>query len=133
MIAIQQDEVIMHALGTPAVRGLQPSVDQLVSLEYLLLGDLRLLLEELGDPASERWLVAIIDSLLANRRKAGHSVQTAARSRVGSWHDASDRAWQESTVLYTKLLRLRDRVAHRAPFQLLANEIRCDLRDLMDT
>lgn len=101
------------------------------ALEYLLIGDLRQLLEEPPTDERNRWLIATLDMLLANQPGPGQSGYMAGLHRLCGWDDHSDRLWQERTVLYLQLQRLRDRLAHRAPCALIANEIRCDLGELV--
>lgn len=101
------------------------------AFEYLLLGDLRLLLEESIAPETNRWLLATLDMVLASRPRPSQT-NVAALPIRSPWDDESERFGQERSTLYEKLQRLRDRIAHRAPYALLANEIRCDLADLMD-
>jgi hypothetical protein len=94
---------------------------------YLLLGDLRQLLEEPADPVTPRWLVAVLDCLLANRvRLDGLPSVRRFATLTGTERDTID------LQFYTNLQRLRDRIAHRKPHALLANEIRCDLCELLD-
>lgn len=144
-------------------------------LEYLLLGDLRQVLDEPSTLLRDRWLVSLLDVLLAGNRhesaqsgSIGHSVagDSAAVSSDSIHSDTtmSDReslsqrlstclttapstysvqsSYASATIrndfltgereqLYSKLQRLRDRVAHRTPASLLSNEIRCDLQDLL--
>lgn len=97
-------------------------------LEHLLLGDLRQLLEESACPVTSQWIVATLDHLLAGRPRSG-SPFLPTLSRSLPWtHDEPPHSHQK-LALFAKLQRLRDRVAHRAPYALLANEIRCDLRE----
>ena len=111
-----------------------PEVDapahRTAAYQYLLLGELRLLLEEAADADdSQRWLLAVLDRLLASYPREDapppHFSAVSLSSPLSSNVNGLKR-WKQ------KLQRLRDRVAHRAPFQILANEIRCDLRALVD-
>lgn len=92
---------------------------------YLLLGDLRWLLEEPADMNNGRWLLAVLDALLAHRTPL-ESLGHRRDSRLGRRAHLSSEG-----TLSGKLQRLRDRVAHHKPFSLLANELRCDLKDLL--
>jgi hypothetical protein len=97
------------------VAALPPTVYQ-----YLLLGELRSSLEEeSGSDDSQRWLLAVLDRLLASYPRDEPTIP-------GLPALTDRKRWVQ------KLQRLRDRVAHRAPFQILANEIRCDLSRMMD-
>ncbi|ODA28937.1 hypothetical protein [Planctopirus hydrillae] len=151
-------------------------------LEYLLLGDLRQVLDEPSTLLRDRWLVSLLDVLLAGNRHESAQSSSIGNSVAGSCpamssetihsdSTMSDRADSmmskdslsqrlstclttspstysvqssyasasirndfltgEREQLYSKLQRLRDRVAHRTPASLLSNEIRCDLQDLL--
>lgn len=96
-------------------------------LEYLLLGDLRQILEEPTGPQTSRWLLAILDMILVGRPHIRPSVYLPV-------HLVEERYRPnrlESGSLIEKLRRLRDRVAHRAGHSVLANEIREELREVM--
>jgi hypothetical protein len=97
--------------------------------QYLLLGELRWLLEEASNSDNaQRWLIAVLDRLLATylcEDVPHHFAADSSWSPLGGTMHGPER-WKK------KLQRLRDRIAHRAPYQILANEIRCDLRLLMD-
>ncbi len=149
-------------------------------LEYLLLGDLRQVLDEPSTLLRDRWLVSLLDVLLAGNRHESAQSYTIGGSAIGnsvagnSAAVSSDSIHSDTTMsdreslsqrlsaclttapstysvqssyasasirndfltgereqLYSKLQRLRDRVAHRTPASLLSNEIRCDLQDLL--
>lgn len=117
----------MNVITAPVAPTSSPQA--MATYHYLLLGELRLLLEEPADSEETHlWLLAVLDRLLArlpreSGDKAGFSPEDEEpRFSVLGVHPP----WVQ------KLKRLRDRVAHRAPFQMLANEIRCDLRQLFD-
>jgi len=100
---------------------------------YLLLGELRLLLND-GQPADDhqRWLLAVLDRLLTYWPHENLGEDTVLTD-IRAWPSEPSQAFlSESTGWWRKLQRLRDRVAHRSPFQFLANEIRCDLQVLFD-
>jgi hypothetical protein len=96
-------------------------------LEYLLLGDLRQILEEPAGPQTSRWLVAILDMILVGRPRIRPSVYLPVEPKGD---DCRNRG-VESRSLIEKLRRLRDRIAHRAGHSVLANEIREELREVM--
>jgi hypothetical protein len=103
-----------------------PSVRPLPAIEYLLLGDLLFLLEESPGPTTGRWLLAVLDRVLTLRLQGDGDEAMPDRSGAGFPLVLPDFAAE----LIEKLQRLRDRVALRAPYQLLANEVRCELRML---
>ena len=96
-------------------------------LEYLLLGDLRQVLEEPSGPQNSRWLLAILDMILVGRPRVHRSVFLPVQMPDDPYRPKS----LESGSLIEKLRRLRDRVAHRAGHSALANEIREELREVM--
>lgn len=97
----------------------------LTGCEYLLLGDLRQLLEEPVGLSNGRWILAFLDRVLTLRLQ--EIPDPDAFQASGMPHTA-----ELLPELIEKLQRLRDRVALKAPYQLLANEVRCDLRSLFD-
>jgi hypothetical protein len=99
-------------------------------LEHLLLGDLRQVLEEGASPETSRWLVMLLDRILVGRPRSVPPF-FPSNGRPLAWEPGHDFGTSRRGLLFAKLQRLRDRVAHRAPYSLLANEIRCDLRDWM--
>jgi hypothetical protein len=109
-------------------------------LEYLLLGDLRQVLDEPATLLRDRWLVSLLDVLLAGHSrdlcgsvaKVDHRMSVCVISAPMQPLDYRNEFLAgEREMLYGKLQRLRDRVAHRTPSSLLSNEIRCDLQDLI--
>jgi hypothetical protein len=104
-----------------------PSTIENRELEYLLLGDLREILDEPCSPQTSLWLLAILDMILVSR----------PRSRTIGLPIVPDDPFRqrsrslESGTLIEKLRRLRDRVAHRSGHAALASEIRQELREVM--
>ena len=98
-------------------------------LEYLLLGDLRQILDEPASPQTSLWLLAILDMILVSRPRLR---QSALVPREVTCNGFSQRSRSlESGSLIEKLRRLRDRVAHRSGHATLAAEIREELREVM--
>ena len=101
-------------------------------LEYLLLGDLRQILEAPPEPETSLWLLAILDMILANRPPILSSATLPATALPASGRPARyPPRSSETASMIDKLRRLRDRVAHRSGHAALANEIRADLREVM--
>ena len=96
-------------------------------LEYLLLGDLRQILEEPEGPHTSCWLLAILDMILVGRPRLRRTVYLPIQVQEDPYQIRS----LETGSLIEKLRRLRDRVAHRADHTGLANEIREELREVM--
>lgn len=97
--------------------------------EYLLLGDLRQVLEEPVTPQSSRWILAILDLLLAGRPRSRPSVYLPVERRNINISERSNSL--ESGSLLEKLRRLRDRIAHRTSYDGLIEDLRDELRDAM--
>lgn len=96
-----------------------------LEFEHLLLGDLRQLLDEDQGRDRDRWLLATLDMLLVSRPRTAvvylpvipRDVELGSRAIT-----AGDRL-----LPFEKLQRLRDRIAHRAPYEILANELSVEL------
>lgn len=106
---------------------LQLTQEQNRDLEYLLLGDLRQVLEEPEGPQTSQWLLAILDMILVSRP----SSRSAIFLPVESQGDPFQSRLSKSGLIIDKLRRLRDRVAHRTAYANLAAEIRAELREVM--
>ena len=95
--------------------------------EYLLLGDLRQVLEEPAGLQTSRWLIAILDMILVSRPHPRQSIYLPVNAP-----DTSRFKGDVATVaLMEKLRRLRDRVAHKTGHASLASEVREELREYM--
>jgi hypothetical protein len=106
------------------------------ALEYILLGDLRDLLEEPADEQTRKWLSAVLDALLDTlpreftlEEQDGYMVDVLEQNP--NWSDEVDRLRQEHGYLFAKLKELRQRVSEDAPYAEIADELRGGLRDWM--
>lgn len=106
---------------------LQLTHEQNRDLEYLLLGDLRQVLEEPDSPQTSQWLLAILDMILVGRP----STRSAVYLPIEGKSDSFSSRLSKSGLFIDKLRRLRDRVAHRTAYANLATEIRAELREVM--
>lgn len=97
------------------------SVAPRLGFEHLLLGDLRELLDDNPGRERDRWLLATLDMLLVFRPRT-------SRVYLPILPRESDLGPAEIPVSFEKLQRLRDRIAHRAPYEALAQELSVDLR-----
>ena len=111
-------------------------IAECTALEYILLGDLRDLLEEKPDRHTTKWLVAVLDELLATlprelrlRQRGGYL--TEVLEQYPSWHCHVERLRQEKHALYGKLLSLRQRMIQHESLSEIAQIVRRDLRDWM--
>ena len=98
-------------------------------LDYLLLGDLRLLLEESACVQRDRWLVATLDMLLMSRPRSGRTVYLPTITGEPGRGLTASRIAAGGPVPFDKLQRLRDRIVHRAPSEVLVQELKDDLRE----
>ncbi|MDZ4687725.1 MAG: hypothetical protein SH850_21855 [Planctomycetaceae bacterium] len=97
------------------------------ALEYLLLGDLLAILEDAPGVMTSRWLLALLDRILSMRTEI---VLNPALPR-GEFEPTPGLLMESAPELIVTLQRLRDRVAMRVSYQLLANDVRCELRMLL--
>ena len=97
------------------------------SLDYLLLGDLRLLLEEPVCAERDRWLVATLDMLLMSRPRSVPVIYLPTMADEPGRGFAASRFAVGGPVPFDKLQRLRDRIVHRAPSEVLIQELKDDL------
>lgn len=108
------------------------------SLAYILLGDLRDLLEEPASDATCTWLRAVLDALLETLPH-GSDVEdegdylSEVLVRFPSWQLQVDRLLREHRTLYSNLRSLRDRIGQQKPFAEIAQQVRRELREWMNT
>lgn len=94
-----------------------------------LLGELRLHLNsDDHDDETRRWLLAALDRLLAFGSGDFMSLEPCSSPPPPKFLEPVAAAFVDPAQLFHKLQRLRDRLAHRMPFAVLANEIRVDLQ-----
>lgn len=106
--------------------------------EYILIGDLRDLLEDEPSEENRRWLLAVLEALLETLPK-----EFALKSRDGylqnvldeypSWDTAVERLERQHVTLYRQLRMLRDRMVTRYPLQELAERLQIELEAWMDS
>ena len=122
------------------MNGLPPQSDRTLAdfaaLEYILLGDLRDLLEEEPGEQTSRWLLAVLDALLeALPQELAIKSQDGFLEDVLSthphWEPQVERLRSEYVRLCVWLEELRDRLVSRSPFEEIASRLRYDLREWM--
>lgn len=106
--------------------------------EYILLGDLRDLLDDEPTEVNRRWLMAVLESLLETLPK-----EFALKSRDGylqnvldeypSWDNAVERLERQHVHLYRQLRMLRDRLVTRFPMAEIADRLRVEVEEWMDS
>ncbi|MDA0832074.1 MAG: hypothetical protein O2955_03740 [Planctomycetota bacterium] len=122
------------------------SHDQLASLnlrschemEYLLLGDLRDLLEDVPNEMTRRWMLVVLDALLETlprniQLKEEDGYLSEVIEAFPNWSDQVDALRREHDILFGKLRRLRERIVHRAHFTDIADATRNDLKEWIQT
>ena len=112
-------------------------IQEYSELEYLLLGDLRELLEQpLNDDENRRWLVAVLDELLETlecefRLEEDGGYMTEVMDIRPNWSGRVDRLLGEHETLCSQLKRLRYRLAEALPLCEVAGSLRSQLRSWM--
>ncbi len=101
------------------------SIPPRLEFDHLLLGDLRELLNDSPGRERDRWLLATLDMLLVSQPRAAAMLYLPVLPREPEF--GARPPWAESPVPFEKLQRLRDRIAHRAPYGPLAQELIVDL------
>jgi len=109
-------------------------LEHYTSLEYILLGDLRDLLEEPADEESRKWLLAVLDTLLDTLPRAfdledADGYMAEVLERYPSWSPQVERLHRDHDQLFMKLKELRGRIERNIWIAPIANEVRRDLRD----
>lgn len=98
-------------------------------LEYLLIGDLRDLLEETPDNETRRWLLAVLEELLdllpnefEYEDQGGYLAEVCEQNP--NWSNTVERLHREHEGLYFSLLELRNRIAVEESFEFIADEVK---------
>lgn len=123
-------------MTAPSIEADTRLLEQYRTLEYILLGDLRDLLEERPDEQNRRWLDAVLHALLetlprefALRQQGGYLAEVL--DRYPNWGGQIDGLQEEKRHLYEKLQQLHSRIRHRASYRRVARELRGELRAWM--
>ena len=114
------------------------SLHAYAELEYLLLGDLRDMLEQPFDEENARWVLAVLDTLLDTLPREFAIEEDGGYLRdvveeYPNWEPEVARLREQHDTLLATLRRLRMRVAWQAPFTVLANDVRRELADWIET
>lgn len=98
-------------------------------LEYLLIGDLRDLLEESPDNETRRWLLAVLEELLdllpnefEFEDQGGYLADVCEQNPNLS--NTAERLHREHENLYFSLLELRNRISSEQSFDFIADEVK---------
>ena len=113
-------------------------LEQYTTLEYILLGDLRDLLEEDADEENRRWMLAVLDALLETlprefSLKDEDGYMSEVLEQFPSWSGQVERLHHDHDRLFVNLQALRQRVHSQAWLAPIASQVRRDLREWMLT
>ena len=111
-------------------------LEDCAALEYILLGDLREILEESPDEENCRWLLVILDALLEAKQREFELQEDGGYledvlEQVPNWQPQVEQLRDEHHELFGNLRQLRERVGNRQSFDTVADTVRADLRDWM--
>jgi len=112
------------------------SLEDYTALEYILLGDLRDLLEEPADQFTRSWLIAVLDALLdtmprqmALKESSGYLSEVL--DEYPSWYRHVEDLQNEQRLLVLSLQALRDRLDKPGPYERDAVRVNSTVRQWM--
>ncbi len=112
------------------------SLEDYTALEYILLGDLRDLLEEPADQFTRSWLIAVLDALLdtmpremALKESSGYLSEVL--DEYPSWYRHVEDLQNEQRLLVLSLQALRDRLDTSGPYERDAVRVNSTVRQWM--
>lgn len=110
-----------------------PTLAGATALKYILLGDLRELLEQPPDSETAEWLLAVLDALLETlpqefELKEADGYLSPVLEEYPNWEGLVLQLLAEHKQLNRKLWELRSRVAEKRQIAEIAAEVRDDLR-----
>jgi hypothetical protein len=120
-----------------ASRPAHEALDACHELEYLLLGDLRELLEEPETLHTRRSLMLILEHLLVNlprqlMLKCEGGYMTEVLGEFPWWQDEVEALLSEDQACNSALVQLHERLAHELPWLPIAAEVRATLDRWME-
>jgi hypothetical protein len=111
-------------------------LEDYTALEYILLGDLRDVLEEPADHNTRGWLVAVLDALLdtlpremAIKEASGYLNEVL--DEYPSWYRHVEDLQNEERLLFLSLQALRDRLETSGNYEHAAGRVKSALRQWM--
>lgn len=111
-------------------------LQEYAALEYILLGDLRDLLEEPPDRYTRPWLTAVLDALLdtlpremAVKESSGYLCEVL--DEYPSWYRHVEELQNEQRLAFLALQMLRDRLETSGSYERDADRVRSALRQWM--
>jgi hypothetical protein len=113
------------------------SLEDYTALEYILLGDLRDLIEEPADQYTRRWLVAVLDALLETlplqmALKESRGYLNEVLDEFPSWYRHVEDLQNEQRLLVLSLQALRDRLETAGPYERDAMRVNSTVRQWMN-
>ncbi|WP_417851043.1 hypothetical protein [Thalassoglobus sp.] len=111
-------------------------LQQCTELEYILLGDLRDLLDEPADSETAHWLEAVLDALLDTlpeefALKSDHGYLQDVLDRFPNWDSKVAQLEEGYAKLFQRLEQLRDQLTQGGDFQRIAVNVSADLNEWM--
>ena len=103
--------------------------------QYLLLGDVRDLLEEAPDPSTKKWLLAVLDVLveMMPHERRLHEIQGGYLSDVlddfPDWTSQVMELHSQKVKLDYSLRELRNRIRSERSWAAIADQVSSELRD----
>ncbi len=106
-------------------RSAERTLEEYAALEFILLGDLRVLLQEPLDETTRPWLLSVLDALLETlprqfRLKDREGYLREVLEEYPSWERQVEELRAERQALFEQLRRLREAVHNRDEFPEVA-------------
>lgn len=109
-------------------------LEEYLALEYILLGDLRDVLEEEPDEQSRKWLLAVLNALLDAMPREfelkcrGGGYLCEVLEQYPNWYGEVEQLRAEREELFAHLRRLQNCVREAFPFEHVAARVRRELQ-----
>lgn len=109
---------------------------EMTTLEYILLGDLRDLLDEEPSDQTSKWLLAVLDTLIEMLPrelaiKSQHGYLEDVLTLHPHWQAQVQQLYDDYKLLCVRLESFRDRLVSRTPYATIADQLRRDLSEWM--
>lgn len=110
---------------------------QCTEFEYILIGDLRDLLEEPDGFETRLWLVAVLDALVETlprelQLKSESGYLADVLDEFPNWENHVQQLQEEHVRLHRRLVELRDRIRNHQAMNNLMEQVRVDLETWME-
>ena len=111
-------------------------IEEYATLEFILLGDLRDLLEDELHAGTRKWLLAVIDALFETvprefELQEQEGYLTHVLEEFPNWSNQVDRLREERREIHARLCHLRNLLRTNQPFDEIAETLRIELREWM--